>query len=101
MQNIQVRFVLLFFLTFQTYFSYDPRDYCEYVGGSPEMNVEACLNYLEQNVCDSFSDEDCDYLGNIVHTSSEGESNILTTPEKCQEYCDVFSGSYWIFQVKC
>ena len=59
-------------------------------------DVEDCLGGRASN-CDVFYQENCVYEGQDTGLSPPDGS--LQTEAECQEFCQIFGCSYWLFEV--
>ena len=73
-------------------FSGDERTECGIIGGSIHESYSYCF-FETNNECDSFTDLECDYTGDII----EELTNVLT-PEECELMCKHNNCNYWVFE---
>ena len=56
------------------------------------------MGVIGQDDCSAMIREDCNYLGNVIYQSSEGDH--IQTEDECKQFCEVFGCKYWVFSVR-
>ena len=92
MQSLQVHTQKKDCLPRNCIFSGDERTQCGIIGGSIHESYSYCF-FETNNECDSFTDLECDYTGDII----EELTNVLT-PEECELMCKHNNCNYWVFE---
>ena len=64
---------------------------CDVIAGSPQTNVDTCINSDGED-CDAFIDDECEYDGNDTGFSSD--PGHITDPASCQSHCQIFEVKY-------